>query len=106
MSVKIEENISELVNILSSVNCPLIIRSDDWWIEELLFKPGKPRTELIVWIISKAIVNSGSFSSNVQDLDSTNVSTASNGRKLPESDEGNQIVFKALVDLVLITILY
>ena len=88
MSNNIEENISELVSILSAVNCPSIIRSDEWWIEELLFKPGKPRTDLIVWIILKSGVRSGSFSSTLQDLDCTNVSTASSGHKQLESDEG------------------
>lgn len=83
-----EGNVLELVNILYAVRCPLLIRSDDWWIEELLFKPGKPRTDLLYWILSQSV--NGSFSSTYQDLDSTNVSSVSSNssRKIPENDEG------------------
>ena len=89
----IEENISEIVNVLQSVNCQLIVRSDDWWIEELLFTPGKPRKDLIVWITSKAI-ESASLSTlqlqlKLQDHDTTVTSSSSSNLKLPESDEGN-----------------
>lgn len=70
----IEEIISEIINVLQSVNCPLIVRTDDWWIEELLFTPGKPRKDLILWITSKAIESALPLHSaqlKLQDLDST-----------------------------------
>lgn len=87
---KLEETVSEFVNILSSVSCPLIIRSDSWWIEEILFKPGKPRTDLLCWIISQVV--SRLFPSSLHDLDSTNVSTlSSSNKKLPESEEGKRV---------------
>jgi len=76
----------ELSNVLISSNCPLISRTDHWWIEELLFKPGKPRTDLIVWIISKLI---NSINPNETNDDSNSTSTTSNNfRIIPESDEG------------------
>lgn len=88
----VEENISQIVNVLSLVSCPLIVRSDDWWIEELLFTPGKPRTDLILWITSKAIESS--LPSNLrlqlklQDLDcSATLASSTSILKLPETDE-------------------
>ncbi|XP_057379276.1 uncharacterized protein LOC130701319 [Daphnia carinata] len=88
----VEENISEIVNVLSLVSCPLIVRSDDWWIEELLFTPGKPRTDLILWITSKAIESS--LPSNLrlqlklQDLDCSAAPVCSTSTlKFPETDE-------------------
>lgn len=88
---KLEVNIAELVNILSSINCPFIIRSDDWWIEELLFQPGQPRTDLMCWLISQVV--NRSFPISLNDLDSTDASTiSSNGRKFPETEEGTFIL--------------
>ncbi|KAI9551449.1 hypothetical protein GHT06_021782 [Daphnia sinensis] len=88
----VDENISEIVNVLSLVSCPLIVRSDDWWIEELLFTPGKPRTDLILWITSKAIESS--LPSNLrlqlklQDLDCSAAPACSTSiLKFPETDE-------------------
>ena len=75
----------ELVSILTSSNCPLITRTDLWWIEELLFKPGKPRTDLIIWVISRL---TNAANPNDQDNDCTTTSTASNSFKLPDCDEG------------------
>lgn len=75
---------AELLNILIATNCPLLVRSDEWWIEELLFKPGKPRTDLLSWVISKAMNVFGGSS----DLDSTTVSSSCNSYKVPETDEG------------------
>jgi len=89
----IEENISEIINILQSVNCPLIVRPDDWWIEEILFTPGKPRKDLILWITSKAVESALPSTLHLQlklqDLDFTANSSSSSNIKLPESDEGN-----------------
>jgi hypothetical protein len=92
----IEEIISEIINVLQSVNCPLIVRTDDWWIEELLFTPGKPRKDLILWITLKAIESAlppalHSAQLKLQDLDSTATSSSSSNIKLPESDEGDFI---------------
>lgn len=93
-----QEIILELFNTLASLNCPLVVRSDDWWIEELLFKPGKPRTDLIAWIVSRSL--GGYF---CLDLDSTNASSASSSnRKLPESDEGKFIKYKTLISFEII----
>lgn len=75
---------AELLNVLIATNCPLLVRSDEWWIDELLFRPGKPRTELLQWVISKATNTFGGSS----DLESTTVSSISNSFKLPETDEG------------------
>lgn len=80
------ETFSEILNVLISSNCPLISRTDHWWIEELLFKPGKPRTDLIVWIISKL---TNSVYPSELDNDSTTTSSASNNFKIPENDEGD-----------------
>jgi hypothetical protein len=103
----IEKNISEIVNVLQSVNCPLIVRTDDWWIEELFFTPGKPRKDLIVWITSKAIESAPpsalQFQLKLQDLDTTATSSSSSNLKLPESDEGNLILlylFSAIIYIV------
>ena len=93
MSDKNKENIAELVSILQEVNCPSVIRSDDWWIEELMFKSGKPRTDLIVWILLKGGALNGSSYASFQDLDSTNASTNSSSyNKLVESDEGKYLL--------------
>jgi len=94
------EGFDELFDILTSVNCPLIIRSDKWWIEELLFQPGQPRTDLLKWIIvritdcqsafgldgSESILNSTMMST----LNSTSVSNNNNtvSMKFPETEEG------------------
>lgn len=86
MAISSNETFLEIVNVLTSSNCPLISRNDHWWMEELLFKPGKPRTDLIVWIISRL---TNSIYPNETDNDSTATSSAySNNFKIPESDEG------------------
>ena len=77
---------SELVKTLVSHNCPLITRNDSWWMEELLLKPGKQRTDLLLWIIARL---TNSFYPSDSDHDCTSTSTASSvSYKLPENEEG------------------
>jgi hypothetical protein len=77
---------SELVKTLISHNCPLITRNDSWWMEELLLKPGKHRTDLLLWIIARL---TNSFYPSDSDHDCTSTSTASSvSYKLPENEEG------------------
>jgi len=85
MGSPLNDTFLELLNILISSNCPLISRTDHWWIEELLFKPGKPRTDLIVWTISR--LTNSMYPSEI-DNDSTATSSGFNNFKIPESDEG------------------
>lgn len=75
---------SELIKTLVSAHCPLITRQDSWWMEELVLKPGKPRTDLLLWIIGK-LTNSLSPQDNDQTSSSSN--TGQNYR-LPEDNEG------------------
>lgn len=80
---------SELIKTLVSAHCPLITRQDSWWMEELVLKPGKPRTDLLLWIIGK-LTNSLSPQDNDQTSSSSN--TGQNYR-LPEDNEGIHDLF-------------
>lgn len=82
-----QELFGELAEILRSLHCPLIVRSDSWWIEEILFKPGKPRTDLLIWTIMTTTSNS-SYGQDLPNSNSTMNSTASFSSRLPENDEG------------------
>ena len=89
----INERCEELINIIRSINCPLVVRNDKWWIEELLFQPGKPRTTLLVWVIS---VTSSNWSSSQNLQDSIASSADGNAMKIPETDEGKKLIKKLL----------
>ena len=90
--------VDEITQILSLVNYPFITRTDSWWIEELLFQPGQPRTDLLKWTIVKQLECqqplNGLESMQESILNSTMMSTASNNNnstftvKCPETDEG------------------
>ena len=96
----------EVVQILTSVNCPLITRTELWWIEEILFQPGQVRTELLKWTIVKHTdCQPYGFDSSESILNSTMMSTASNNNnnnlvvKNPETDEG---IYKIISNVFLV----
>ena len=98
------EKFEQIAATLRSLPCPLLVRPDTWWIEELLFKPGRPRTELLIWALT-SICNGSCSPLDVTNFNDSCVSSVSSTSytRVPQSSEGKSLD-KIIVWLSLLTV--